>query len=76
MKNYFKRTNTEQHIMIDNDSNYVVIVYSAPVVKTINVVTNIETFNNYVSESTDETKMISVTESDFNNIKNIVISAI
>jgi hypothetical protein len=76
MKNYYKRTDLVQHIMIDMENNYVVVVYSTSAVKWLSVITNVETFTFYVNESTDETKLIPITETEFNNIKNEVISSI
>lgn len=76
MKNYFKRPDKEQRIMIDNESNSVVILYPGTVVKSINLVTTEETVNQFIIESTDNTKWIETTETDFNDKKNEIISSI
>ena len=76
MKNYYKRPDKEQRVMLDNESNYVVIIYPGIAAKSINIVTTEEVFNQYVVEVTDNTKWIEITETDFNDKKNEIITSI
>lgn len=76
MKNYYKRPDKEQRMMIDNETNYVVLLYPGTVVKSITIVTTEETVNGLISESTDNTKWVGTTETDFNDKKNEIISSI
>lgn len=76
MKNYYKRPDKEQRMMIDNETNYVVLLYPGTVVKSITIVTTEETVNGLISESTDNTKWVVTTETDFNDKKNEILLAI
>jgi hypothetical protein len=76
MKNYYKRPDKEQRIMIDNESNYVVILYPGTIVKSINIVTTEEVINQYTVEVSNNTLWVETTETDFNDKKNEIISAI
>ena len=76
MKNYYKRPDKEQRMMIDNETIYVVLIYPGTVVKSMTIITTEETVNGLISESMDNTKWVVTTETDFNDKKNEIISSI
>jgi len=76
MKNYYKRVDKEQRMMVDIENGYVVKLYPGEPLKSITLYYNEETVNGFVNESSDNTLWEVSTEVDFNNVKNEIISVI
>lgn len=76
MKNYYKRVDKEQRMMVDTENGYVVKLYPGEPLKSITLYYNEETVNGFVNESSDNTIWLESTEVDFNNIKDQIISLI
>ena len=76
MKNYYKKPDKEQRMMIDTENMYVVKLYPGTPLKSITLYYNEETVNGFISDASDNTIWEVSTEVDFNNVKNEIISAI
>ena len=76
MKTYFNRPDTNVYIMIDDEQNKVIFLNNASYTKNLIVITEPTAYSNFVLESTDVTKWITSNETDFNNVKDVVISSI
>lgn len=76
MKNYYKKVDKEQRMMIDTENRYVVKLYPGQPLKSITLYYNDETVDGFISETSDNTLWEVSTEIDFNNVKNQIISAI
>jgi len=68
MKNYFKKPDTNLYIMIDDVLNNVLYVNNATNMKNIIITSDVGAYSTYVTQSSDNTKWVSVDEETFNSI--------
>ena len=68
MKTYFKSTYGSVKLMIDSDNSKLILTQYGDKSKLINVVTDTDSYNRIVTDSTDIEKWVSSDEETFNSI--------
>ena len=68
MKTYFKSTYGSVKLMIDSDNSKLILTQYGDKSKLINVVTDTDSYNRIVTDSTDMEKWVSSDEETFNSI--------
>ena len=74
MKTYFKSAVGNLYLMIDDEQLKVAVTHSDDAVKGLDIMKTTISYNRYLTESTDSSKWISSTETEFSNVVSQVIS--
>ena len=76
MKTYFNRPETNVYIMIDDVEKNVKFIANLKNVKNILVISDTGAYSSYLTESSDNTKWVSVSEETFNSVVTSIESTI